>query len=69
MMRCLYLSPTSNITTIWTPTFEWYVVRCEAYKTLKTHDAFKRGWTLCSNYTHNYRLKSEHDWGIYMINQ
>ena len=54
--------PSSNITTIWTPVFEWYVVRCGS-KNGHQRLVFKRDWATCSKYLNYSRLSSQHVWG------
>ena len=54
--------PRSNIATIWTPMFEWYVV---GYGSKNRHQkvVFKRDWTMCSKYVDHSKLNSQHTWG------
>ena len=55
--------PKSNTAIIWTPVFEWHVVRCEFGGGTPFKHVFKRGLTTCSKNVLCTMLDSQHDCG------
>ena len=56
--------PISNILIIWTPIFEWFMVRSVSKNGhQKDRPVSKRDWTTCYVYANHSIHKNQHDWG------
>ena len=60
----------SNVSIMWTPIFEWHVIRCGCKDGHPKNHVFKRDWTTWSKLVNHSMLYSQHNWGgDYTINQ